>query len=203
MPMRSAPNRDSDGAALNGWGRLETIRKNTMRYSQAMGAKPAVVSLEEYLRTSFPDLDREYRDGEIVERSLPDPFHSRTQALIGFFFEALRKRLSVFVYPELRVKLREGLILIPDVCVYWPERQTSRLPDVPPLVAIEIFSADDRPAVAQTKLEEYRAWGVKHVWLVDPYSHRMYASTAGLLTEVPTLRVPEIGVELTPGDIFE
>ena len=131
-----------------------------------MGANTAA-SVEDYLRTSFPDLDREYRDGEIVERTLPDSLHSRTQALLAFFFEALRKRFPVYVYPELRVKRREGLILIPDICVYWPERPLSRLPDTPPLVAIEILLADDRLAAVRDKFEEYRVWGVKYVWLVD------------------------------------
>jgi Uma2 family endonuclease len=35
------------------------------------------LSVEEYLHTSFPDLDREYRDGELVERSLPDYLHGK------------------------------------------------------------------------------------------------------------------------------
>ena len=166
-----------------------------------MGARTAA-SLEEYLRTSFPDLDREFRDGEIVERTLPDTLHSRTQALIAFFFETLRKRLSVFVYPELRLKLREGLVLIPDICVYWPDRAPSRCPEVAPLVAVEIMSPDDRLTAVREKLEEYRAWGVKHVWLVDPNSRRMYTCDAGL-NEVAVLRVAEIDAELTPGDIFE
>jgi Uma2 family endonuclease len=172
-----------------------------LRYPQGMGAKTAA-SLEEYLHTSFPDLDREFRDGEIVERTLPDFLHSRTQVLIAFFFEALRKRLSVFACSELRLRLREGLVLIPDVCVYWPEPPASRFPDVPPLVAIEIMSPDDRLTAARDKLEEYRVWGVKHVWLVDPHSRRVYTCDAGL-TEVATLRVEEIDAELTPGDIFE
>ena len=166
-----------------------------------MGAKTAA-SFEEYLRTSFPDLDREYRDGEIVERTLPDPFHSRTQALLAAFFEALRKKFPVYVYPELRVKVREGLVLIPDICVFWPERLKALLPDAPPLIAIEILSPDDRLTAARDKLEEYRAWGVKHVWLVDPHSRRMYTCDAGL-TEVPALRIPEIDAELSPSDIFE
>ena len=160
------------------------------------------LSVDEYLRTSFPNLDRDYRNGEIVERTLPDPFHSRTQALIAFFFEGLRKKLSVFVDPELRLKLRERLVLIPDICVYWPERTASRLPDVPPLVSIEIMSPDDRLTAVGNKLEEYRTWGVKHAWLVDPNSRRMYICNAGL-TEVASLRVPEIDAELTPADIFE
>jgi Uma2 family endonuclease len=166
-----------------------------------MGARTAV-SVEEYLRTSFPDLDREFRDGEIVERSLPDTLHSRTQILIGAFFEALRKRLPVFTYSELRLKLRDGLVLIPDVCVYWPSRPAARLPESPPYVAIEILSPDDRLTAVREKLEEYRAWGVKHVWLVDPHSRRMYTCEAGLV-EVASLKVAELDVELTPGDIFE
>jgi Uma2 family endonuclease len=56
-----------------------------------MGARTGV-SLEEYLHTSYPDLDREYWDGEIVERSLPDYLHGRTQLLLGVVFEALRTR---------------------------------------------------------------------------------------------------------------
>jgi Uma2 family endonuclease len=166
-----------------------------------MGAKTAA-SVEEYLRTSYPDLDREFRDGEIVERSLPDTLHARTQVLIAVFFEVLRKRLPVFTYSELRVKLREGLVLIPDISVYWPAPPISRLPDVPPLIAIEILSPDDRLTAVREKLDEYRAWGVKHVWLVDPYSRRMYTCDAGL-TEVASLRVAELDAELTPGDTFE
>lgn len=174
---------------------------NGARYAQCMGVKTAA-SLDEYFRTSFPNLDREYRDGEIVERTVPDYLHSRTQALIAFFFEGLRKRLPVFTCPELRLRLREGLVLIPDVCVYWPGRPGSNFPDVPPLVAIEIMSPDDRLTAVREKLEEYRAWGVKHVWLVDPHSRRMYCCNPGLI-EVPTLRVAEIDAEITAADIFE
>jgi Uma2 family endonuclease len=160
------------------------------------------VSVEEYLRTSYPDLDREYRDGELVERSLPDYLHSRAQLLICVFFEALRRKLSVYACPELRLKLRDGLYLIPDVSVFWPSAPKTGVPDTPPLVAVEILSPDDRLTEMRAKLEEYRTWGVKHVWLVDPHSRRMYTCDAGL-SETPSLRVPELDIELTPELIFE
>ena len=47
-------------------------------YSVPMGAKTGL-SVEEYLHTSFPDLDRDYRDGQLVERSLPDYLCGKTQ----------------------------------------------------------------------------------------------------------------------------
>jgi Uma2 family endonuclease len=59
-----------------------------------MGAKTAI-SVEEYLHTSFPDLECEYRDGEVLERTLPVCLHGRTQALLCSFFVALRKKLSI------------------------------------------------------------------------------------------------------------
>jgi Uma2 family endonuclease len=161
----------------------------------------AITSVEEYLRTSFPDLDREYRDGELVERSLSDFLHSRTQVRLAAIFEALCKRFPVFTCTELRMKLREGLVLIPDVSVFWPSEPPS-VPDFPPLVAIEILSRDDRMAAVREKLEEYRDWGVKHVWLVDPYQRRFYTCDAGL-AEVASFGVPELDLDITSVEIFE
>ena len=60
-----------------------------------MGAR-ADISVDEYLHTSFPDLDREYRDGEVVERSLPDYLHGRTQALLPLIM------LPVWALPFIR-----------------------------------------------------------------------------------------------------
>jgi hypothetical protein len=78
------------------------------------------LSVGQYLATSFPDLDKEYRDGDRGERSLHDNLHSKTQtSLIGFFF-VLQKALSLFIRPELRLKIRPTLYLIPDVCVFHP-----------------------------------------------------------------------------------
>ena len=102
-----------------------------------------VVSTHEYLHTSFPDLDREYRDGELVERSLPDYLHGKTQLLLAAFFAAWRKRLSIFPCTETRMRIRTRRYVIPDLAVFWPEEPVGVL-ETPPLVAIEILSLDDR-----------------------------------------------------------
>jgi Uma2 family endonuclease len=166
-----------------------------------MGTK-AVLPVAEYLHTSFPDLDKEYRDGELVERSLPDYLHSKTQGLLIALFVALRKAFPVFVCPELRVQVRPGLIRIPDVSVYYPNEPQERVPATPPFVVIEILSPDDRMADVRNKLAEYRTWGVAHVWLVDPNSKRIYTYDAELI-EASALSIPELNIELKPDDIFE
>ena len=166
-----------------------------------MGVDTAL-SVEQYLATSFPGLDKEYRDGELVERSLPDNLHSKTQAQFIYVFAALGKAKPVFVRPELRLKIRPTLILIPDVSVFHPHEPHDRFPDKPPFIAIEILSLDDKLTDVREKLETYRTWGVTHVWLVDPHSRRMYTCDNGLM-EVPTLQVPELGLTLSPAEIFD
>jgi hypothetical protein len=51
-----------------------------------MGAKSAIPA-EEYLHTSFPGVDPEYREGELFERAIPDYLHGRTQLLLGIFLK--------------------------------------------------------------------------------------------------------------------
>ena len=147
---------------------------------------------QEYEHTSFPDLDREYRDGEVIDRSEPDSVHGRAQALAGAFFGPLRKTTSIYPCIGTRAKLREGLIRIPDVSVF-SEAPQKNLPDTPPLIAIEILSLDDRFVAVRSKLEEYRTWGVPHVWLIDPDLRRLYKCDEGL-AEVTSLELPEFGV---------
>ena len=104
----------------------------------------AALPVAEYLRTSFPDLDKGYRDGGLVERSFPDYLHSKTQGLLIALFAALRKTFPVFVCPELRLRVGPGLYRIPDVCVFYPNEPQESVPDTPPLVAVEILSTDDK-----------------------------------------------------------
>lgn len=85
---------------------------------------------------------------------------------------------------------------------YLPAEAPPRVPETSPLVAIEILSLDDRLAEVRDKLEEYKAWGVAHVWLVHPNSRRMYTREAGLV-ETQSLKISELGIETTGADIFE
>ncbi len=158
-------------------------------------------SVEEYLRTSYDNPDREFRDGELEDRSSPDYIHGKTQGLLVAIFFALRNRLPVFPSVETRLRLRKNLVLIPDVTVFHPLEPTSGLPEFPPLIAIEVLSNDDRLTKVRSKMEEYRAWGIKHVWLVDPHQKRMYICDEGF-KEVASLRVPEFDLEILPADIF-
>ena len=165
-------------------------------------ATKAALSEEEFLRTSFPDVEPEYRDGEVEERSMPDLFHSDAQGNFVVFFRPLRKTLRLFAYAELRVRLRPERYVTPDVCVFGPDQPTTRVPDKIPLIVIEILSPDDKMSKVRSKLQEYVDWGVAHVWLADPDTRIFYLFDHAL-HEVPSYQIPELNLEVTPADIFD
>ncbi len=158
------------------------------------------ISVEEYLRTSFDGPDREYVDGEIVERGMPNKPHSKAHARLITWFVGLDEKLSLCCLPDIRVRVDQRRYRVVDLGVFQGE-PAEDVPSSPPLVAIEILSPDDRFAEVLTKLEEYHHWGVAHVWFVDPIRRKLYVYTAGL-SEAPAFRLPEYGVEIAAAEIF-
>jgi Uma2 family endonuclease len=166
-------------------------------------ATKSAVSIDEYLHTSYPSPDPEYRDGEIVERGVPDYKHGRTQLRLGRFFEDFRDEHRLFAAVETRIRVGPGRVLVPDVVVFHPEPPQERVPSSPAFLVVEVLSDDDRMIAVREKLDEYRAWGVRHVWLVDPESRRLYVCDDIGLREVASLTLPEFGLEVTAGVAFD
>ncbi|MBV8843628.1 MAG: Uma2 family endonuclease [Bryobacterales bacterium] len=154
---------------------------------------------QEYLTTSFDNPDPEFRDGELVERSLPTFKHGRTQLRIGMRFETLSSKYPIYTSVETRTKIRKGQYLVSDVAVFLGAEPPD-VPDFPPLVAVEVLSHDDRMQDVLEKVQEYRAWGVAHIWLVDPESRRLYVYDQEL-REVSCLCIAELEFNINSVDI--
>ena len=165
-----------------------------------MGSK-TLMSVEEYLHTTFDGADREYLDGEVVERNMGNKSHGRTQARLIRQLGAYEERTGLYVIPEVRHRVRETRYRIPDVAVFEGEPE-GEVPSTPPLIAIEILSPDDRIGYIVPKLEEYRQWGVRHIWLADPEDRKLFTYGETGLHEVTELRLPEYEIALTRADIF-
>ncbi len=69
---------------------------------------------------------------------------------------------------------------------------------MPPLVAIEILSPEDRPLRVDQTLAEWLEFGVGYVWVVDPETLESILHTAHGRVPVPdaTLRIPETPIEI-------
>src|ERR1017187_59821 len=117
---------------------------------------PPLVSVEEYLNTSYPDGDREYLDGLIVERNGGTPSHSASQKILIVQLAAFEKALQIAVRPECRTRIEETRYRVPDVLVMTrPFRQSDRVVLDPPLLIVEILSPDDRMRETIQRFREY------------------------------------------------
>lgn len=162
------------------------------------------IGVEEYLGLVPDDrLAPDYVDGEVVERALPTPIHAQIQALISALFVRLADRAPVIPMSELRIRIEPRRFRVVDVAVYLGSAPEGRYGTAPAFVAIEIVSPDDRYTELTQRLEDYRRWGVPHVWLVDPETKRLYEySEAGLLQHT-ALRLPEFDFELSAAELFK
>ncbi len=135
-----------------------------------------LVSVEEYLRTSFPDADREYIDGRIVERNVGEVDHSDVQSAIA---HCLRKHYKKHVWAgvAVRVQVKKARFRIPDVTVMAGSKPAERIIRKPPSVAVEVLSPDDRAGDLEEKINDYLAFGIPHVWVINPETHRAYIHT--------------------------
>jgi Uma2 family endonuclease len=159
------------------------------------------ISPEEYLRMSFDGPDREYLDGEIVERNVGEPPHSKAQGQLIAYFYALGKKQTVYPYPELHLRLSPTRYRVADLAVY-REELSGNIPSQPPFVVVEVVSRNDRYTEIVEKLEEYREWGVIHVWLVDPSLRRLYVYSQSGLNAVPAFEIPELEARIPSSEIF-
>lgn len=156
---------------------------------------PPLVSVEEYLSTSYPDGDREYLDGVVVERNLGSDDHSALQYLLTMHFGAYAKQFGLAVRPECRTRISETRYRVPDIAVVLrPYRKGRALVDAPFLI-VEILSPDDRLKDTIRRFHDYANAGVPHILLMDPESRETFVFSSGDLArrDVTGFDVPDRG----------
>jgi Uma2 family endonuclease len=161
------------------------------------------VSIDAYLGTTFGGPDRELVRGEIVERSMPDLVHSGVQARLVAIILALTERCRLFAFPELRLRLADDVVRVPDVTIFRDAIPTALVPAEPPHCVIEIVSRDDRYTDVLEKLDEYARWGVPHVWVVDPWLGSLSVYDGTGLRRLPQLELPGTGRPITLAELVE
>jgi Uma2 family endonuclease len=132
-------------------------------------ATSVLVSVEDYLTTSYPDGDREYLDGLVVERNMGTPGHSALQKILIVHLAAFEQKLNLAVRPECRTRIHQTRYRVPDVLVMEkPFRRTGRVVLDAPLLIVEVLSPDDRHRDVLHRFQEYEKLGVRYIVQMDP-----------------------------------
>jgi Uma2 family endonuclease len=134
-----------------------------------------LLSVEEYLGTSFQDGDREYIDGRVVERAMGEIDHADWQTGLVAFLRARYPHFWSAV--EVRVQVTPTRFRVPDVCLCTGARPAGRILTSPPFLVVEVLSPDDRASDVQEKIDDYLTLGIRYVWIVNPKGPRGYVHT--------------------------
>jgi Uma2 family endonuclease len=163
-----------------------------------------MVTVQEYLTTSYEG-DREYVDGEILERHSGEQPHSRAHCAVGFLLFKQEAQTGVRVLMSQRVQVSPTRFRVPDVCVLLASDPRDPIVREPPFLCVEILSREDTVTRLNEKLSDYFQMGVRYVWVLDPLTKRAFCYTPGEMHEVMdgVLRTsnPDIAVPLA--DAFE
>ena len=163
-----------------------------------------LLTVEEYLRTPFDGPDRDYVDGEAIERNMGELPHARLQMRLGYLLSARADRLHLQVLPEIRIQVAPSRFRVADLAIWRAGPIGDRIPTVPPVLVVEILSPEDRLVRLQPKIQDYLAHGAEWVWVIDPDERRALsyspAEPAGRLVDVLETRSPDIAFPLT--DLF-
>jgi Uma2 family endonuclease len=133
------------------------------------------LTLDEFLQQPETKPIREYIDGAIQAKPMPQGQHSSIQGeLVTTINLTLKKEQIAWALPELRCTFR-GRSLVPDIAVFtWdhlPTNEDGTLAnrfDIAPDWAIEILSPGQSLTIITKKILYYLQGGCQLGWIVDP-----------------------------------
>lgn len=148
---------------------METVSPEVLS-REALGVWPGTLTLAGY-ETLGEEVRVEVVDGTPVVSPAPDPFHQLVVVnLLTVLAGALPPDLRALPAPVDWVLLAEPLtVRQPDIVVV----ERNRIPGVrrftsPPLLAVEVLSADSYERDVVTKRRQYADAGLDHYWIVSP-----------------------------------
>jgi Uma2 family endonuclease len=153
------------------------------------------VPLSEYLNTSYRP-DCEYIDGELLERDLGELGHSRMQMLASGYLSNREKQWEIFVLPGQRVQVRATRFRVPDISVVKGDSPKTQILQSPPFICIEILSREDSLEQMQDRIDDYLAFGVPHVRVINPRKLRAFEYSLDGMREAKdgVLRAADSGI---------
>jgi Uma2 family endonuclease len=102
------------------------------------------------------------------------------------------------------VQVQKTRFRVPDIAVLRTGSKREPILTHPPFLIVEVQSPDQSLRYTEAKAIEYLAFGVEHVWVVDPYARVAYRGTANGLELVRSgeLAIPGTPIQISVQELF-
>ncbi len=159
-----------------------------------------LIPITQYLNTAYHP-DREYVDGEALERNVGKWEHSRVQALLTIWFGQHEQEWNVQTATEWRTQVSSTRVRIPDILLV----RTGAQPEVlthAPLLVVEILSPDDSYSDTQQRAQDYLLMGVETIWIIDPGTRTARVCSGRTWTQATRLDVAKTPIFVEIDTLF-
>jgi Uma2 family endonuclease len=159
------------------------------------------VPVQEYLTTSYrPDVD--YVDGRLEDRNVGEHDHGYLQTLLGALFTNNREAWGVRALSDVRMQINATHFRVPDVLVLRRDAPREQILKHPPLIVIEILSPEDRLSRFQARIDDYVAFGVENIWILDPARRKAWIGPGLNPVSTGELTVPGTPIRVVLSELF-
>jgi Uma2 family endonuclease len=140
-----------------------------------------------------------------LERKSGEWDHGRLQLVLGAWFLQHEREWNIRVVIECRMKTSATRYRVPDLTVVSGDAPAERVRSVPPLLAIEILSPEDRVLAYQQRFRDFQTMGVRNAWVLDPLERRAWVVNLANGSMIPAteLKIPGTDIHVPLPDIFE
>jgi len=159
------------------------------------------ISVSEYLNSSYSP-DRDFVDGRVEERNVGEHDHAAVQAALILWFGQRQDEWRIEVLPEQRIQISPTKFRVPDICLVSLDQPVEQILTKPPLACIEILSPEDTLRRMQERIDDYRAFGVGNIWVLDPATQRGYACNSSGFLEAAEFAISGTSIRLSLPELF-
>ena len=162
---------------------------------------PTIVSLERYLHTRYRP-DRDFVRGRVEKRNMGEYDHNSVQKAVLLVFSLLDKERGTRTIQEQRTRMADDVYRVPDISVVPRSRPVEQIFTEPQLIAIEVLSPEDRKTRMQERLDDYRAFGIPNIWVIDPRRKIGWNCSSGEWIETERFTVDGWDITLSLPEFF-
>jgi len=159
------------------------------------------LSVEDYLHSVY-EPDAEYVDGELQERNVGEIEHSELVLAIATWFQEHAKEWQIRVLPDVRVQVSSTRFRVPDVALCIRSNQEKHIARQAPLAVIEVVSPEDRISRYNERIADYKAMGIRGIWVVDPEIRQGWDCSTGNWIETSNFQIENSLIAMNLTDIL-
>lgn len=111
---------------------------------------------------------------------------------------------GIDVVAECRMQVTSSRFRVPDILAMRRGQKVNRIVREAPLLCIEVLSPEDTWKRLKGMLDDYLAFGVKHIWIFDPDEREVYTYDSGGYHKViaPELTVEGTQIRVSIAEVF-